>query len=383
MTTRALASFLGLLSLAATAPACAAAPADSAGESEAFATDASDLFGASARLDVSIRAPLGRLINGFQTAKNALSSVPGVLTVGGTPLNVTISVRGNTSPLATECSFPKMKVKIDDGQNLSATPFKGHKKLKINTHCGERPITERTKFGRVANQVSPAREELAYRIVRALAVPTYQTRLASITWVDPEAGAVIPGAAPGFMAPPASMVRDALFIESTDDAAQRFVKEGLIPQGSEPIAVSTTTNVDTGPMDQNRIATIQLAEASIGNYDWFFEPQGGTGQKALWNIDLFGVPTQVLPILQDFDLSNIVTLRTTPEHGVGTELDRALKAFPHARLAPIAASLLMRRDAVESELAASPHADAEAVNLARGQITAFFAKLTAIAAGDP
>src|SRR3954451_21856204 len=84
-----------------------------------------------------------------------------------------VSVRGHTSRRETECSFPKLKLKL-----------KGAGSIKIGTHCGEAGDDQLTaKYGRLANDKSPHREALAYQVLAAAGVPTLRARAARITYV--------------------------------------------------------------------------------------------------------------------------------------------------------------------------------------------------------
>src|SRR6188474_2321096 len=66
-----------------------------------------------------------------------------------------LNVRGHTSRRETECTFPKLKLKL-----------KGAGSIKIGTHCGEaagEALT--TKYGRLQNEKSPYREALVYKLL--------------------------------------------------------------------------------------------------------------------------------------------------------------------------------------------------------------------------
>jgi hypothetical protein len=66
-----------------------------------------------------------------------------------------VSVRGHTSRRETECTFPKLKLKFKEGDEL-----------KIGTHCGEAADEALSaKYGRLANEKSPRREALVYRLL--------------------------------------------------------------------------------------------------------------------------------------------------------------------------------------------------------------------------
>src|SRR3954469_18212898 len=80
--------------------------------------------------------------------------------------DVEVSVRGHTSRRETECTFPKLKLKL-----------KGSGSLKVGTHCGESADGQLTlKYGRLANEKSPLREALAYAMLHAAGVPALRAR---------------------------------------------------------------------------------------------------------------------------------------------------------------------------------------------------------------
>jgi uncharacterized SAM-binding protein YcdF (DUF218 family) len=126
-----------------------------------------------------LEAPLHQLFETGSEDENV--TVPGVVTFKdpqtGTDValrDVEVSVRGHTSRRETECTFPKLKLKL-----------KGAGSLKIGTHCGESPDSQLTeKYGRLANEKSPQREGLAYRMLSAAGVPSLRARLARVTYVD-------------------------------------------------------------------------------------------------------------------------------------------------------------------------------------------------------
>jgi hypothetical protein len=153
--------------------ACASPAADGASTTEAAASDAAgDVFASEDRFDLNVEAPVAKLIVDHQETDGK------IVLASGRRIKMKLSVRGQSSAKPSECTFPKMKIVIDEKEDLRGTPYEGHRKLAINTHCGVREITDKTPLGRIANELSPIREELAYRLVRAIGVPTYRTRLA-------------------------------------------------------------------------------------------------------------------------------------------------------------------------------------------------------------
>ena len=116
----------------------------------------------------------------------------------------TVSVRGHTSRRETECTFPKLKLTFKEGDEL-----------KIGTHCGESSDEALSpKYGRLANEKSPQREALVYRLLQAAEVPTLRVRPATVTYVDK-------GQAP--------LTRKAFLVEDDGDARKRLQGTAEIP----------------------------------------------------------------------------------------------------------------------------------------------------------
>ena len=194
-----------------------------------------------------------------------------------------LNVRGHTSRRETECTFPKLKLKL-----------KGAGSIKIGTHCGEATgETLTAKYGRLANESSPWREALVYRLLHAAEAPTLRARPARITYVDP--------------ANPQPLVRNALLLEDDDDAMARV-------RGTTELTLEEFGNVATRGA-QSDGARIAFSEAMIGNFDWClkFSPDDiyrCNEPKPLWNVlgfDRGGGKTALM--MKDFDLAGIVVGR--------------------------------------------------------------------------
>jgi hypothetical protein len=354
--------------------ACASPADDDASSTEAAGTDAApDVFASEDRFDLDVEAPVAQLIADHQRAREARRPSPEmdgkIVLPSGRKIVMKLSVRGQSSAQPSECTFPKMKIVIDKDENLDGTPFKGHRKLAINTHCGEKSITEKTPHGRIANELSPIREELAYRLVRAIGVPTYRTRLAFINWIDGKAGT--------------TTSKHGLILESTGDAIERFERDGLLPAGSKEQEVPSGANpnffVDTRPMDQRQILGVYFAEAIVGNFDWFFMPQGGNGNEALRNIDLVGKTdgpdAHVLPIPQDFDLTTTVNQSNPASQAIDINMSKVTASFPADLVASAAADLIPRKPAVDAAIDSAEHVDRAGRERAHEHVNLFFARL--------
>lgn len=72
-----------------------------------------------------------------------------------TSLDVILKVRGNSS--LSECSFPKLSMKLTDEAKVAArsTMFAKQSKLKIGTHCDEANDDHGGTIGRLRNDKSP------------------------------------------------------------------------------------------------------------------------------------------------------------------------------------------------------------------------------------
>lgn len=245
------------------------------------------LLDGTSTLHLTLEAPLQKLFANKKTDDDRVF-VPGTLSFKDPETSsdvvirdVEVSVRGHTSRNEAECTFPKLKLRARPGGVL-----------RIGTHCGEQPDDRLSaKYGRLANEKSPLREGLTYRILDALGVPTLRTRPARITYVDPGAGG-------------APLVRGALLLEDDADAMARV-------GGIRAIGLETFGNVKTrnAANDASRIA---FGEAVIANFDWClkFAPDDiyrCNDPKPLWNILAFERRNGGTALLmKDFDLAGAV-----------------------------------------------------------------------------
>ena len=196
---------------------------------------------------------------------------------------IDVSVRGHTSRRETECTFPKLKLKL-----------KGAGSIKIGTHCGEaQDDALSAKYGRLSNEKSPHREALVYKLLEAAAAPTLRTRPARITYIDKAQGT--------------PLERNALLLEDDDDAMKRVKGTAEVPMESFGSVATRQASADA--------ARIAFAEALIGNFDWClkFSPDDiyrCNEPKPLWNVvafDLGGGKASLL--MKDFDLAGVVVGR--------------------------------------------------------------------------
>jgi hypothetical protein len=318
---------------------------------------------------LAIEAPLQQLFETGSEDENV--SVPATVTFkdhgAGADVvlsDVAVSVRGHTSRRETECTFPKLKLKL-----------KGAGSLKIGTHCGEAADHELSpKYGRLANEKSPLREALVYDLLRAVEAPSLRTRAARITYVD--------------KTQPAPVERHALLLEDDDDAMKRVGGKAEIPLESFGSVAVRGAGADA--------ARIAFAQAMIGNFDWClkFSPDDiyrCNEPRPLWNVLAFdhgGGRTSLL--MKDFDLAGVVVGRhawfdkvwnrrfvpsgSEIEIEVLSQVQRTRSLFPRAQLDAERRHFLDRRTAVYDALKAST-VDDKGREIARAYLDAFYAAL--------
>jgi hypothetical protein len=317
-------------------------------------------------VELKLEAPLKQL---FANTSEEDAAVPGTITVKdaqtGTDIvlrDVEVSVRGHTSRRETECTFPKLKLKL-----------KGAGSIKIGTHCGEAAddtLTE--KYGRLANEKSPHREALAYRMLDAAEVPALRTRPARITYVD---------AAPGGAQP---LTRNALLLEDDDDAMKRV-------GGTTELTLETFGDVASrhAAADAGLVA---FGEAMVGNFDWClkFTPDDiyrCNVSKPVWNVLAFDRGGAATLLMKDLDLAGVVVGRhswfetvwnrgfvpskSPIEIEVLSQVQRTRSLFARAELDRLRRHFLDRRDAVSAAVQ-SAAVDEAGRTLGRRYADAFF-----------
>jgi hypothetical protein len=260
--------------------------------------------------DLRLEVPFDKLIVPDQDGTGAKDGVEvdGTLTAPSLglsqPLKLKVKTRGNTSLLKGECdSFPKLKFTLSEPPAGSA--FAGNRAFKVATHCGELPPSERTKFGRVANEVAPWREAAVYQMLGALGLAVPRTRPVTITYVDTSAGNK-------------ELLRKAALIEDVGDVAKRLGGKEIFVVDSDAAASDPRAagSAETAKMDPVEIALVHLGEALVGNEDfrllrepetWLLGPDSPEAQSFFWNMKAIALPDgKERPVPVDFDLAMIV-----------------------------------------------------------------------------
>jgi len=319
-------------------------------------------------VELRVEAPLKQL---FANPSEQDASVPGTVTFKDpqtgsdvTLQNVEVSVRGHTSRRETECTFPKLKLKL-----------KGAGSIKIGTHCGEAQDGQLTqKYGRLANERSPQREALAYRMLQAAGVPVLRARPARVTYVDPAAGGQ-------------PLTRNALLLEDDDDAMARVGGTTELTMENFGSVASRHASEDAG--------LIAFGEAMIGNFDWClkFSPDDiyrCNDPKPLWNVLGFERGGGATLVMKDLDLAGVVVgkhawfdtvwnrgfvpSKSPIEIEVLSQVQRARALFPRDQLDALRRRFTGKKDAVLAAIQAAP-VDDEGRGIARSYAAAFFAAI--------
>jgi hypothetical protein len=194
-------------------------------------------------------------------------------------LDVKVRVRGSTSLEALD--FNKLKVKIADDQE-KGTPFDDADTFKIGTHGGEEP---EPSMGRLKNELATHREAFAYETLGMLGIPSLKARHARLTYVDTEGNGE-------------PLVRDAMLLEDTDEAAKRYGAKEVDPP--QPPAKPSMVEM---PADER--LRLRLANALLGNHDYRLPEERFPFGHNLGVIERPDGTRLMLP--NDFDLSSFVT----------------------------------------------------------------------------
>ena len=199
-----------------------------------------------------------------------------------------LRARGMSSASPGEADFPKLRVEINDNEDLKQTVFKGSRNFKINTHVSTHPQAERTGMGRLNNEKSPFREAVAYEVGSQLLLPAPLIRRAKIAYTD--------------TLTKESFERNALLIETDKKIAERF--------GAK---VSETFPEEAHRMNIRLAARFHAFNILIGNEDIGLklkkEPTIGTEKyRPYFNTTIFELPSgEMFPVIYDFDLSTFVS----------------------------------------------------------------------------
>jgi hypothetical protein len=246
-------AILGVLALAFAAPAQAEDP----------------LFAASAPIQLTIRAPLGKLIRNRES-KEVIAGT--LVDPAGQSLPVGIALRGITRRTHEICEFPPLRVDFTTPPP-AASVFAGQKRLKLVTHC---------RSSAAAQQLLLL-EYAAYGMYNAISPRSFRARLATINYQDADGRPII--------------ARTGFFLEDVKGVAKRNDMREIHAPALFPFSYLV-------PADAARYA---MFEQMIGNHDWSMRA-GPPGEDCCHNAKLIGTrwPGMVVPIPYDFDFSGLV-----------------------------------------------------------------------------
>jgi hypothetical protein len=213
-------------------------------------------------LDITLTAAF-TLINKERTPDNA-QRFPGVLTVDGADIAVSLGSRGHLRLKSQTCDFVPIKIDFAPG-DVAGTIFEGQTTLKLGTHC------------RADNEFDQyvVREYLSYALANLVTPLSFRARLARATYVDAASKKVL-------------ATRAALFLEHENDVARRLGGREV----RQPHMVFSN-------FDKDALTTTMMLEYMLGNTDFSI--------WALHNIVVVQDKTRrFLPVGYDFDLSGMV-----------------------------------------------------------------------------
>jgi hypothetical protein len=202
-------------------------------------------------------------INKERTPNNG-KQFPGVLTLDGADIPVTLASRGHLRLSAKTCDF--VPIKIDFAANqLTGTLFEGQTTLKLGTHC-----RNDVDFDQYV-----VREYLAYKLANLATPLSFRARLARGTYVDARSKRKL-------------STHNALFLEHENDVARRL--------GGREVRLPHMVFKE---FDADALTTVMLLEYMLGNIDYSI--------WALHNIVVVQDKTRrFFPVAYDFDLSGMV-----------------------------------------------------------------------------
>jgi hypothetical protein len=203
------------------------------------------------------------LLNKERTPNNA-KQFPGMLTVDGTDIPVTLGSRGHLRLKSSTCDFVPIKVEFPPEQ-LAGTIFEGQTTLKLGTHC-----RDEREFDQYV-----IREYLAYKLANLVTPLSFRARLARGTYIDARSKKRL-------------STHSALFLEHENDVARRLGgREARLP------------HMVFNEFDKDALTTTMLLEYMLGNTDYSI--------WALHNVVIVQDKTRkFFPVPYDFDLSGMV-----------------------------------------------------------------------------
>lgn len=264
------------------------------------------LFLQNSPLQIKIEAPFKDLFlhkNNFSTAKNY--SVTGYLFSANKAIPIEIRLRGFSTLM---CPFPKMMIKILDQKMALNTEFSGLHKVDLATHCGMK--TDELNKSNISqvfkSMANNHREALIYDWLRILGIPSYKTRMVSITYSD--STLPLDPLSPNNISKPAFFVEHlSAFLREYQNAKEiRGTNDRLHDRANDaqeknpPLYIYNSIS-QSPRLDKIQLAKIALFQSLIANSDWNLDQT-----QQIWNLKILQLANgSWLPIPMDFNLSLI------------------------------------------------------------------------------
>jgi hypothetical protein len=199
-----------------------------------------------------------------QRTPNNTARFPGMLTVDGADIPVTLGSRGHLRLSAKTCEFVPIKLEFTPEQ-IAGTVFDGQTTLKLGTHCRDEQEFDQYVM----------REYLAYTLANLVTPLSFRARLARATYIDARTKKKL-------------STHSALFLEHENDVARRL--------GGREVRVPRMVFND---FDRDALTTTMMLEYMLGNTDYSI--------WALHNVVIVvDKRRRFLPVPYDFDLSGMV-----------------------------------------------------------------------------
>ncbi len=181
-------------------------------------------------------------------------------------LDVQLRVRGRLRRQMLKCLVPPYKIKFDKAQ-VEGTLFEGQKKLKLVTHCKNRPAFY---------EQYTLMEYLIYKVYNMLSIQSFRVRLARITYYDTKKKVK-------------TSSKYAFFLESYSHMVERNKGESV----SVETILLPQANFDTSTL-------VSVFEYMIGNTDWSI--------RSSHNVRLMLIEGEkkYIPVPFDFDQAGLI-----------------------------------------------------------------------------
>ncbi|MBE0591176.1 MAG: hypothetical protein IH616_02100 [Gemmatimonadales bacterium] len=305
-----------------------------AGQEVAAVSDTASgpLFASDELIELTIEAPLGRLVKDRGDEKESFPGVVRYMTREGgeVALDVGLRTRGNFRLRPKTCGFPPLRVDVKKSAGRG-TLFEGQSRLKLVTHCQD---------GRAEYEQFVLQEYLIYRIYGLLTPRSFRVRLARITYLDSD----------GKRDP---LTRYGFFVEREEAMAAR--------NGWEVLKVPV---VPPDQMQQEDLARFEVFQFFIGNTDFEpFQPAEGA-EFCCHNAVLIGsIPDGVVvPVPYDFDWSGVISAPyARPQAILGIRSVRERRYWgvcrPREALDAVFPDFVARRDAIAELVRSQPGLD--------------------------